>query len=152
MKLKDPHQLHRIGTVLLWIGVLVWAPYFALRVAGESPSLLVFLPFHLAGVIGGSRIRAGANRQLGKPREKRKGYKRVAHVLVIASILVWILYYALKVSGWPVELAPFLVVHLIGILSGTGLMAVGWAARYFRKRKTGKKNSWISKGQDLPAP
>jgi hypothetical protein len=152
MKLKDPHQLHRIGTVLLWIGVLVWAPYFALRIAGESPSLLVFLPFHLAGVIGGSRIRTAANRQLGKPREKRRGYKRVAHVLVIASILLWIPYYALKVSGRPVELNPFLIVHLIGILSGTGMMAIGGATQYFRKRKTGKEDSWISKGQDLPAP
>jgi hypothetical protein len=136
MALKNPHQLHKIGTFLVWTGVLVWVPYFGLRIAGESPSLLVFLPFHLAGVMGGSRLRTAANHQLGKPKENRKGYKRVAHVLVIASILVWIPYYALKVTGRPVELAPFLIVHLIGILSGTGLMGIGGAVHYFRKGQT----------------
>jgi hypothetical protein len=136
MTLMNPHQLHKLGTVLVWLGVLVWVPYFALRIAGESPSLLLYLPFHLASVIGGSRIRTAANQQLGKPKEKRKGYKLVAHVLVIASILVWIPYYALKISGQPVELSPYLIAHLIGILSGTGLMGAGSVFHYFRKRRT----------------
>jgi hypothetical protein len=70
--LKNPHQLHKYGTALIWIGVLVWVPYFALRIAGESPALLMYLPFHLASVIGGARIRSSANNRLGKPKEKRK--------------------------------------------------------------------------------
>jgi hypothetical protein len=53
---------------------------FYLRMIGESPSLMVYLPFHLLGVIGGARMRTVANNQLGKPAEKRRGYKRVAHL------------------------------------------------------------------------
>jgi hypothetical protein len=63
-----------------------------MRIIGESPILMMYLPFHLLGVIGGARMRTNADKQLGKPVEKRKGYKRIAHYLVIASLLVWILY------------------------------------------------------------
>ena len=90
----------------------------------------MYLPFHLLGVIGGARLRRTANKQLGKPVEKRRGYKRIAHFLVIASLLVWIPYYAFKLSGQPVVLTPFLAVHLIGILSGTGLMGLGGIVQY----------------------
>jgi hypothetical protein len=136
MILKDPNRLHQLGTVAIWLGVLVWLPYFALRIAGESPSMMVYLPFHLAGVIGGARLRTSANQQLGRPKVKPTGYKRVAHLLIIASLLVWIPYYALKISGKPVELNPYLAVHLIGIFSGTGLMGVGGALHFFRKKRT----------------
>lgn len=132
----NPRQLYKYGTVLLWAGVLVWAPYFALRMMGESPSLMVYLPFPLLGVIGGARMRTTANKQLGKRVEKRRGYKRIAHYLVIASILVWIPYYALKLSGRPVELAPFLTVHLIGILSGTGLMIAGGVVQNIKNKRS----------------
>jgi hypothetical protein len=152
MNLKNPHHLHKFGTILLWTGVLVWAPYIALRIAGGNPSLWLFLPFHLAGVIGGSRLRLAANQQLGKPKEKRTGFKRVAHLVVIASILVWIPYYALKLTGRPVELAPWLVIHLMGMFSGIGLMGIGSAVQYFRRNRQAKEDRWISKGQDLPAP
>jgi hypothetical protein len=95
----------------------------------------MYLPFHLLGVIGGARMRITANKQLGKPVEKRKGYKRVAHYIVIASLLVWIPYYALKLTGKPVELAPFLAFHLIGIFSGVGLMSLGGIVQYFQGRR-----------------
>jgi hypothetical protein len=104
--------------------------------AGESPSMIAFLPFHLASVIGGARMRIAANRQLDIPKVKRKGYKLLAHVLLIASIFVWLPYYALKLAGRPVELQPFLVVHLIGIFSGTGLMGVGSLVQYFRNKRS----------------
>ena len=125
--------MHKYGTYLLWAGVLVWAPFFFLRILGESPSLAIYLPFHLAGVIGGSRLRTAANQQLGKPKVVRKGYKKVAHGLVIASLLVWIPYYVLKLSGQPVDLNPYLTLHLIGIIGGTGLMAFGGLAKYFKR-------------------
>ncbi len=133
--MKNPHQLHKYGTVLLWIGVLVWVPYFALRIAGESPSMVVYLPFHLAGVIGGARMRMTANQQLGKPKEKRKGYQLVARVMVIASLFVWLPYYALKLAGQPVEVQPYLAVHLVGVFGGTGLMGVGGVVQYIQKKR-----------------
>lgn len=133
----NPHKIHKYGTILLWAGVLVWVPYFVMRIIGESPSLMIYLPFHLLGVIGGARMRTNANKQLGIPVEKRRGYKRIAHYLIIASLLVWIPYYALKLSGRPVELTPFLIVHLIGIFSGIGLISIGGAVQHFQsKRKT----------------
>ena len=132
--MKDPHRLHKYGTLLLWAGVLVWVPFFILRMAGDSPSLMIFLPFHLVGVIGGSRLRKTANQQRGAPEAVRSGYKKVAHVLVIASLLVWVPYYAFKFSGQAVDLNPFLTIHLTGIMGGTGLMALGGAVKYFKKR------------------
>jgi hypothetical protein len=123
---------------MIWIGVLVWVPFFALRIAGESPAFIVFLPFHLAGVISGARLRTIANRQLGILKVKRSGYKRVAHLLVIASILVWIPYYAQRLLALPVELEPYLNIHLIGIFSGTGLMAVGSAWQYYQNKRIRK--------------
>lgn len=81
-------------------------------------------------------MRTAANNQLGKPAEKRTGYRRIAHLLVIASLLVWIPYYVFKLSGQPVALTPFLTIHLIGILSGTGLMGIGGAVQFIQgKRK-----------------
>ena len=49
---------YRLGNMLIWLGVLTWVPFIVLRIAGEKPSLLWYLPFHLLGVIGGSRLRA----------------------------------------------------------------------------------------------
>ncbi len=77
-------------------------------------------------------MRAAANKQLGMPVERRKGYKRIAHILVIASLLVWIPYYALQLSGQSVALTPFLTIHLVGIFSGTGLMGIGGVVQYVK--------------------
>ncbi len=53
---------YRLGTVLIWLGIMTWVPFIILRMAGEKPSLFWYLPFHLIGVIGGSRLRATAQR------------------------------------------------------------------------------------------
>ena len=133
--MKNSKTIRTYGTILIWIGALVWVPYFGLRFAGESPSMLLFLPFHLAGVVGGARLRAVADKQMGKPRQKRKGYKLVAHILTIASIFVWLPYYGLKLAGYPVELRTFLVIHLIGIFSGTGLMVGGSLVQFIQNKR-----------------
>ena len=44
---------YRLGTILLWLGVFIWVPFIFLRAIGESPPFLLFLPFHLTGVLGG---------------------------------------------------------------------------------------------------
>lgn len=48
---------YRAGIALIWIGVLIWLPFILLRANGLKPLLFWFLPFHLIGVIGGSRLR-----------------------------------------------------------------------------------------------
>ena len=52
-----------------------------------------------------------------------------------AGILIWVLYYIFKLYGRPVELTPFLTVHLIGIFSGTGMMGIGGAVQYFQEQR-----------------
>ncbi len=59
---------YRLGSVLIWLGVLVWAPFIILRIMGEQPSMSLYLPIHLLGVMGGSRLRAFARKELGMPR------------------------------------------------------------------------------------
>jgi len=78
-------------------------------------------------------MRRTANKQLDKLIQKRSGHKRIAHYLMIASILVWLPYYTIKLMGHPLELTPFLTLHLIGIFSGMGLMGIGGVVSYFQK-------------------
>ena len=127
------NRLHNFGTLLLWAGVLVWLPFFILQLLGESPSFLLFLPFHLTGVLGGTRMRTTANKRMGKLIQNRSGHKRIAHYLIIASILVWLPYYAIPLTGHKVDLTPFLTLHLIGVFSGMGLMGIGGVVSYFQK-------------------
>jgi hypothetical protein len=78
---------YRLGTLLVWLGVLTWVPFIFLRAIGERPSFLLFLPFHLLGVIGGSRLRSVAQKELGMLPPK----KSILHMAVMQScfILVW---------------------------------------------------------------
>jgi hypothetical protein len=31
---------YRIGSVLIWIGVLIWLPFLLLRIIGQTPSVI----------------------------------------------------------------------------------------------------------------
>lgn len=45
--------------VLIYLGVLAWAPYFYLeRVIGQDVDIFPFLAAHLTGVLGGAALRA----------------------------------------------------------------------------------------------
>ena len=71
-KINSTALMHyRLGTVLIWLGVLTWLPFIVLRIAGEKPSLFWFLPFHLVGVVGGSRLRSLARKEMGALAPKR---------------------------------------------------------------------------------
>ncbi len=39
---------------MILAGIAVWVPYFTLKVAGQDPEVMYFLPFHLGGVIPGA--------------------------------------------------------------------------------------------------
>jgi len=95
---------YRLGNMLVWLGVLVWAPFIVLRIMGEQPSMSVYLPLHLLGVIGGSRLRAFARKELGILPPKKTRLQFLGHSLIWTGILVWVPYYYLKVtSNQPVE-------------------------------------------------
>ena len=56
----DPGRYHRdmqyrIGKILIWVGVLAWVPYAALKYGARVPvPLAPFLTAHLLGVIPGA--------------------------------------------------------------------------------------------------
>ena len=123
---------YRLGTVLILLGVLAWLPFITLRIAGEKPSLLWFLPFHLVGVIGGSRLRSAARKEMGAPPAKKSRLRGLGHALILAGILVWVPYlYAKLALHQEMEVMNFLPFHLVGIFGGILVLALD----YFVNRK-----------------
>lgn len=117
---------YRLGNALVWTGVLAWAPFIILRAMGHRPSLLWFLPFHLMGVIGGSRLRTAARREMGADLPKNNWLRTAGHGLFYLGITVWVPYLYLKFfTQSPVEVTRFLPFHLTGIFGGITLLVLG---------------------------
>jgi hypothetical protein len=118
---------YRAGLVLIWVGVLTWLPFIVMRASGLKPSLFWFLPFHLVGVIGGSRLRKKAREEMGVDAPKRNAFRTLGHSLIFLGILVWGVYFYLKlVAGQPVDVGDFLPYHLAGIFGGIVLLVVNY--------------------------
>lgn len=118
---------YRAGIALIWIGVLTWLPFIVLRASGYKPSIFWFLPIHLLGVIGGSRLRKMALKNMGVDPPKRNVIRAIGHGLIFLGILVWGVYFYLKlVTHQPVEVTAFLPYHLVGVFGGIGLLAVNY--------------------------
>lgn len=118
---------YRLGSVFIWLGVLVWAPFIILRIMGEQPSMSLYLPIHLLGVMGGSRLRAFARKELGMPKPQKTHLQLLGHGVTWAGILVWAPYYYLKVvTSQPVDVMDYLPYHLIGVLGGAFILGIGW--------------------------
>ena len=127
---------YRAGQVLIWIGVLTWVPFIMMRANGIYPSIFWFLPFHLIGVVGGSRLRAMARRELGEDAPRKNAFRTIGHILVFLAISVWGVYFYLKlVLGLPVDVSVFLPYHLTGIFSGIAFLGIG----YFLNRRATPK-------------
>lgn len=123
---------YRVGTALVWLGVLTWMPFIVLRIAGEKPSLFWFLPVHLLGVVGGSRLRSLARKEMGTLAPEKNPLRMIGHGLIYAGILVWLPYFYMKFAAYqPVEAMDFLPYHLTGILSGIVFLGLSY---WFRKR------------------
>ena len=45
-----------LGKILIVLGVLMWLPYFALKLSGAEVSVMPFLILHLLGVIPGALL------------------------------------------------------------------------------------------------
>jgi hypothetical protein len=120
-------QRYRIGLILIWVGVLTWLPFILMRASGYKPSLFWFLPFHLIGVIGGSRLRKTARQEMGADAPKKNAFRAIGHSLIFLGILVWGVYFYLKlVAGQPVEVSDFLPYHLSGIFGGVAFIGIGY--------------------------
>jgi hypothetical protein len=127
---------YRLGLILVWLGVLTWAPLIFLRAIGERPPFILFLPFHLLGVIGGSRLRSTARKELGLAPPKRNLLHLAGHGMILLGILVWAPYLYLKlVVAQPVEVMNYLPFHLTGVLGGVLLHILSYILdRYVRRR------------------
>lgn len=57
--MPTPELRRKAGTILIWLGVLAWAPYFYLdKIVGQDVIITPFLAAHLTGVLGGAALRA----------------------------------------------------------------------------------------------
>jgi len=98
-----------------------------MRASGSKPSLFWFLPFHLVGVIGGSRLRKVAREEMGADAPKRNIFRAIGHSLMFLGILVWGVYFFLKLAlGQPVDVGDFLPYHLTGIFGGIAFLVIGY--------------------------
>jgi hypothetical protein len=123
---------YRLGTILIWVGVFTWAPFIFLKIIGERPSFLLFLPFHLFGVIGGARLRSMARKELGLIPNKKNYLTIAGNLMIFLGVLVWVPYLYLKlVVGQSVEVMNYLPYHLIGVLGGFCLQILN----YFIERR-----------------
>lgn len=135
---------HRLGKILIWLGVLTWAPFIFLRAIGEKPSFLLFLPFHLIGVVGGSRLRSMARRQLGLTSPNRDVLHTAGHMLILLGILVWVPYlYSKLVLAQPVEVMSYLPFHLTGVLGGVSLHVLSYVLARFRRKDLYCIRRWL---------
>ena len=134
-KLIDNVMLrYRLGTCLIWLGVLTWVPFIFLRVIGEHPTFLFFLPFHLIGVVGGSRIRAAARRQLNLAPPRKSTFTMLGHVMIFLGISAWAPYLYLKlVASQSVEVMSFLPYHLTGVFGGVFLHFFNYIISRYKK-------------------
>lgn len=136
-KIEDTALLrYRLGNALIVLGVLTWLPFIVLRLAGERPSLFWYLPFHLLGVVGGSRLRALARKDMGSSPARKDRLQMLGHAMIFTGILFWVPYFYLKVVlQMPVEVMDFLPYHLTGVLGG--ILALG--VSYFMQRARAAK-------------
>ena len=84
---------YRLATALIWLGVLIWVPFIIFRIMGVYLSIFWFLPIHLIGVVGGSRLKAAAPREMGAPPPKKTQLRTIGHILVITGIMVWVVFF-----------------------------------------------------------
>jgi hypothetical protein len=124
---------YRLGTILIWLGVFTWAPFIFLKIIGERPSFLLFLPFHLLGVIGGARLRSIARKELGLIPNKKNTLTIAGHLLILLGVLVWAPYLYLKlVIGQSVEVMNYLPYHLTGVFGGVFLHILNYFIEHRR--------------------
>jgi len=118
---------YRMGTILIWLGVVTWLPFIILRIAGQKPSLFLFLPVHLIGVIGGSRLRSLARKEMATPARAKKKLQLFGHGLIYTGILVWAPYFYIKYfTQTSVDVMDFLPYHLTGVLGGILLLVISY--------------------------
>jgi len=122
-----PLTRYRLGSALIWVGVLTWVPYIVLRLTGQDISPFLFLPFHLIGVVGGSRLRSRARKEMGISKTKKNLFRLIGHVMIWAGISVWVPYFYMKlVVRVSVAVMNYLPYHLAGVIGGVLMLGISY--------------------------
>jgi len=110
-----------LGTILIWLGVLAWAPFLTLAASDQPVSIFPFLAAHL----GGAWLRSSADRMEGVTKVGNGRLRRItSRIMIYLGVLAWApFFYLEKVLGQDVEISPFLAAHLTGVLGGIALRA-----------------------------
>lgn len=118
---------YRLGTMMVWLGVLTWLPFIVLRAVGEKPSLFWFLPIHLIGVVGGARLRSRARKEMSELAPKKNLLHVIGHGLIYIGILVWAPYFYLNLfTSHSAQVMDFLPYHLTGIFGGISMLGISY--------------------------
>jgi hypothetical protein len=120
----SPQTRRTIGRILIWAGILAWAPFFYFVGNNQPVSIFPFLAMHLVGVLSGAWLRASADHMEGLNKLKAQhGWRlRLSRIMIYLGVLAWAPYFYLEqVAGQDVEIGPFLAMHLIGVLGGAAL-------------------------------
>ena len=135
----------QIGRMLVWLGVLTWAPYILLTITGRSLPILPFLTVHLAGVIGGTKLRRSSISGNSEQSQSITHLQRqISNVLLLIGIIIWGVYFLMKSSlGEQVEIMPFLIIHLSGIFGGILLRFNFNNMRVFRNRDSQSRDELL---------
>lgn len=135
-KFMEVRLNHRaVGKTLIWLGVLAWLPFFYFLSLGREVSIFPFLGVHLTGVLGGSWLLSNADKKEGIVRTKHGSKRRrVSRIMIYLGVLAWAPYlYLTRGLGQDVEIDPFLIVHLTGVLGGTAVRGSIELDKYFKK-------------------
>jgi len=139
----------KVATVLLILGVSAWAPFLLLVALGREPSIYPFLAVHLTGVIGGSRLRA-RSRPAGERPSQRQAWGRL---LIILGVLAWApWFYQTDLLGRELEIAPYLALHLTGVLSGLVLLLSGPLQRFWQRLRAASQGPAVLSRQESEEP
>lgn len=124
-----------LGRVLIWLGVLAWVPYLYMLSLDQVVSIFPFLGVHLTGVLGGSWLVSDADKKDGIVRTKRGKKRRIASkVLIYLGVLAWAPYlYITRSLGQEIEITPYLIAHLTGILSGAAVRISVDLDKFFKR-------------------
>jgi hypothetical protein len=120
-----------IGTIMIWLGVLVWLPFILLVTNKQSISIFPFLAAHLSSVLSGWWLQRSADQlESGVQLTSLKGRRRkiASRILIYLGVAAWVPYlYLSKIAGAQTAIGPFLLAHLTGVLSGVALrLSVEW--------------------------
>ena len=126
-----------LGALLIWLGVLAWAPFLVLIANDQPVPIFPFLAAHLAGVLGGAWLRSSADRAQGVNQVEHGQRRRIiSKIMIYLGVLAWVPYFYLdKVLGQDVQIGPFLAAHLTGVLGGAALRASVELDRFIAPRE-----------------